>query len=49
MDPDMLGGRWTNVSADAKDMIRRLLDKSPVTRLKAKASLDHAFLRPIKE
>ena len=48
-DPAFFGGRWTNVSSDAKDFIKKLLIKSPGNRMTAYASLDHPFLAPIKE
>ena len=46
---DTYGGRWSNVSRDAKDLIKKLLDKSPAFRLSAEASLDHTFFKSIHE
>ena len=48
-EPDFSGPRWTHVSPKSKDLISQLLKKSPISRLKAKDSLDHPFFEPINE
>ena len=36
VDEYLYGGRWSNVSSDAKDLIKKLLNKSVVLRITAK-------------
>ena len=49
VEPEFFGGRWTNVSMSAKQLIRRLLDKSPDLRITAQKSLEQEFFRPMRE
>ena len=42
-------GRWSNISDDAKDLIKKLLEKSPAFRITAEESLQHEFFKPIRE
>jgi len=46
---DFSAPRWRNVSSKAKDLVKRLLIKSPHNRLTARGSLDHDFFASIKE
>ena len=41
--------RWSNISDDAKDLIKKLLEKSPAFRITAEESLQHEFFKPIRE
>ena len=38
-DPAFFGGRWTNVSSDAKDFIKKLLIKSPGNRMTKRTNI----------
>ena len=49
VEPEFFGGRWTNVSMSAKQLIRRLLDKSPDLRITAQQSLEQEFFKPLRE
>merc|ERR1711971_1084851 len=42
---DFEGPEWTNVSADAKDLICKLLVKNPKMRYSAKDSLKHPWFK----
>ena len=48
-DPEFYGSRWKNVSFSAKSLIRKMLDKSPLTRIKANKCLEHEFFESIRE
>ena len=39
---------WDDVSTEAKDLIMRLLDKNPLTRLSATEALDHSWFKQSK-
>ena len=39
---------WDDVSTDAKDLIRKLLDKNPVTRLSSEQALGHPWFKDIE-
>ena len=49
VDEYLYGGRWSNVSSDAKDLIKKLLNKSVVLRITAKQALEHDFFSSIRE
>lgn len=49
LDPEFLFGRWKNVSLSAKQLIKRLLDKSPRSRISAKDALESEFFQPLRE
>lgn len=36
---------WDNVSAEAIDLIKRLLDKNPLTRISAAEALGHPWFK----
>ena len=48
-DPNLLTIRWDQVSFDAKDLCRKLLDKNPESRIKANEALKHPFFKQFKE
>lgn len=43
--PSFSADPWPNISAGAKDLIRRMLNPNPVKRLKAHQVLSHAWIR----
>ena len=45
--PDTNDEDWDDVSAEAKDLIKKLLDKNPVTRLSAVDAMSHPWFNDI--
>ena len=48
-DPNLSTIRWDNVSHDAKDLCRKLLEKHPEARIKANEALKHPFFKQFRE
>ena len=44
MDDSVL---WKNVSSDAQDLVRKLLDKNPIRRPNASEALNHPWFQTI--
>lgn len=42
---DLTGEKWTAISEDAKDLLRKLLEKNPFKRISAKGALKHAWIK----
>lgn len=48
-DPDLTQKRWKNISEDAKDLVLRMLNKSPKQRINITEALNHPWLREVCE
>ncbi|KAL8272802.1 hypothetical protein Esti_003276 [Eimeria stiedai] len=44
-DPSFTGERWRRISSEAKDLVKKLLQKNPKKRISAQASLAHAWFK----
>ena len=48
-EPSFYSSRWSPMSHEAKDLCRKLLDKSPVKRITAKDALKHPFFEILQD